>query len=27
VGHVLVSRTGDLGWTECRVKVPNYTLI
>jgi|GraSoi_2013_80cm_1033760.scaffolds.fasta_scaffold01182_2 hypothetical protein len=27
VGHVLVSRTGDAGWTEREVKVPEYTLI
>jgi len=27
VGHSLVSRTGDAGWTERKVKVPKYTLI
>ena len=26
-GPFLVSRTGDAGWTERRVKVPEYTLI
>jgi len=26
-GPFLVSRTGDAGWTERKVKVPNYTLM
>jgi len=26
-GPFLVSRTGDAGWTERKVKVPKYTLI
>jgi len=25
-GPFLVSRTGDLGWTKCKVKVPKYML-